>query len=154
MAPLWIKTGSSPWDFLVETGGLETDIIRPFPKIVTRFFEPCIGSDNGLVPTRRQAIIWFNDGQRSTRHHYMFSPWNYSVVSGLTGKINSTLLSAQCLYLVFETKFIWWIFRIRIGSCHLHVHPLWGCLTITRRNVKFSSIGLYDKSFREYLLFA
>ena len=24
---------------------------------------PSIGSDNGLAPTRQQAIIWTNDGQ-------------------------------------------------------------------------------------------
>ena len=42
---------------------------RMFIRILLRFepkgpnnYIPCIGSDNGLSSTRRQAIIWNNDG--------------------------------------------------------------------------------------------
>ena len=40
-------------------------ILSNLPKICSQWFNQqygSIGSDNGLAPIRRQAIIWINDG--------------------------------------------------------------------------------------------
>ena len=49
----WCQTGKKPLSELTHWGGVTHICVSKLP---------IIGSDNGLLPDRRQAIIWTNDG--------------------------------------------------------------------------------------------